>query len=353
MRAASALAAGALAAALGSSAAAATCHYSRDYEGEERSWVGWSPNKVGYRDDDGVDKSSLMFLSAQISLTLPVGVVCGTPQHGELLAQVLPSMRLMFTQIAEHSAAVQPPSFNPRILRLGFRYRWWPGAQAFINPDGKERAVGLILNVWSHHSDGQYGPTYYDRAGNGTDDLAAAVQANRENGDFGTNYLGAKAWARVSRLDDNGNRPRQGLFASAEYQFHHGAVFPGGLDDKLRPIWGRHHLLLSAEYRTGYTHDPKGDVAPSDDLGGAYCLVAADGWWVADAGSSPVVTSHSWRAALEAAWFVPKYLGPSGVFVRGDVGRNPLNIRFVENRNEILFGIMVDTSQVIERLSPP
>jgi hypothetical protein len=348
-----ALAAIALAASLSARAAEASCHYSRDFEGEERSWVGWSPNKVSYRDYDGTDKSSLMIVSTQMSLTVPVGLACGTPQHGESLFQFLPSMRLEFTMITDHSSAVLPPSFNPRLVRGAFRYRWWPGAKNWISPNGEERAFGVIASAWSHHSDGQYAPTYFDAAGTPTDDLNVARKANLDDGDFSTNYVSVKPWVRVSRLDDNGDRPKQGWFASVEYQFHHGAL-PGGLDAKLAPIWGHHHLLASAFYRTGYQHDPKGDVAPPpDNLGGAYWLVAADASWVPDAETRPVVASHPWRVAGEAAWFVPKYLGPTGVFVRVDAGRDPLNLRFVENRNEIIVGIMLDTSQSIERLSPP
>jgi hypothetical protein len=53
------------------------------------------------------------------------------------------------------------------------------------------------------------------------------------------------------------------------------------------------------------------------------------------------------------AWFIPKFLGPTGIFLRLDGGRNPLNVRFVENRNEVMIGLMIDSSQSIERLPAP
>src|SRR5262249_20172217 len=147
------------------------CRYSLDYEGEDRSWVGWSPQKVGYRDDDRSYKQSVMLLSARISMTLPVfSYACGRPSNpgGEWLWQSLPSMNLTLTMISDHSSAVLPPSFNPRVLRFAFRHRWWPGATKSNFPDGQERAFGFIANIWSHHSDGMFRPTFYDANGDAT-----------------------------------------------------------------------------------------------------------------------------------------------------------------------------------------
>jgi hypothetical protein len=358
MKRAAAVAAVTLAASLVSGAASARCRISRDYEGEERSWVGWSPNEVGYRDYDGWDKTSWMILSAQMSLTVPIGFACNTPQYGEYLWQLLPSMNLDFTQIADHSSQVFPPSFNPRIIRGGFRYRWWPGApkdySGRYNKRGVEWAVGALLSGWSHHSNGQFRPSYFDAAGTPTDDLGQAAAVNLDDGNFGTNYVSGKLWFRRSRLDENGDRPKEGWFGSVEYQFHHDAIFPGGLDEtNIGPIWGRNHLLATLLYRSGYEHDWKNRVAPSDDYGGIYWLVSLDGWCALDAERRAFMTSWPCRGALEGAWFVPKFMGPAGVFARVDAGRSPLNIRFVENRNELIFGLMIDTSQSISRLPRP
>lgn len=338
--------------------------YTLDYEGEDRSWVGWSPQRVEFRNDDPehtYSKSSII-LSARISLTLPVlSFAYGRPEQpgGEWLVQSLPSMNLALTMINDHSSAVLPPSFNPRILRVAFRLRWWPDAK--LNHDGtsyselckgcREYAVGAILNGWLHHSDGMFRNTFYDSMGNPTPFASQAARANLEDGDFATNYLGVKGWFRASRLDGNGDRPASGYFVSLEYQFHHGKL-PGGLNIReLEPLWGRHHLLFDAHYRTGYQPEP-GIVGPKkDNPSGAYWLVGLNAWYVIDAhDDNPAVSSNAGRVSLEAAYFVPKYLGPAGLFVRAGGGRNPLNLRFVENRNEVTFGLMLDTSQFIGRM---
>lgn len=341
----------------GARASSTTCwHYTLDYEGEERSWVGWSPMKVPFRNVEkpfsAADERSAVILGAKVSWTLPLlSFECGSPKDGAWLVQLLPSLNLQLLMMTQQSSAVLPPSFNPRILRIAVRHRRWFGSVGGVPgkvPNGVDWAVGAILTIWSHHSNGQYGGTYLDALGQETNDLTAAVKANRENGDFATNYAGVKAWMRRSRLDRNGDMPTCGFTASAEYQFHHGAL-PGHLIDRLKPIWGQHHFLVDAEFRTGFQQERSSYVAPPDGVGRHYFVYSVKLWAPLGGEDHPIVSSAPIGVTAEAAWFVPRYLGSMGVLLQATWGRNPLNIRFVEDRNAILVGLVLDTSQSIGR----
>ena len=106
-------------------------------------------------------------------------------------------------------------------------------------------------------------------------------------------------------------------------------------------------MLFSAQARTGY--QPEG--LPTATKPGSYWVFGLDTWCAVDTHDAAFMSSHACRASLEAARFFPKYLGPTGLFLRGGIGRNPLNIRFVEDRNEVIFGLMLDgTMRMLESM---
>ncbi|MCP4604647.1 MAG: hypothetical protein GY847_29690 [Proteobacteria bacterium] len=318
------------------------------YEFLENQYMFWSPQKIVQNED-----SARLAFEAQVGphLTIYSWQLSGPDPTLETNHE----LRLLFTfqtglrMTTARSAPVITPSYMPK-----FRLQWL-ARQTPSTGEGtpiRDWRYGVMVDLWSHHSNGQDGCTFLPLPEESDGDCTSrdsAVDLNEHNGSFATNYLSVTGLLRHS-WDATHESRRTSLIASAGLQFHHNFPF-GGLEDDLRELWGRWHALVGTEIRFKPVNRRKHWAGY---LYGRYRIDL-----MIDGGRDSLIPGVEARRDShtgEIGWICTKLLG-IGLFLRVAGGREYYNIQFTQDVTRFQFGLVIDTSgkaPVLEvRPAPP
>ena len=249
---------------------------------------------------------------------------------------VMPLFRIR--QLSDSSAAVRTPSFNPslRFERHHLRADTLPRVPFSTRLEIRTiRDLGYRVE-WTHHSNGQAGcfrsgyvPDETGEPGNCTPGPGAdpsGVDLNRANGDFSTTYWGITGFWRHVAIDSVQQVEKWSFAAGLGYQLHRFGVF-GDMRSEQRALYGTHRARLDVSARRVF-----GPVESRIDA--LYERAEA---------TDPRITP--WRAHLDLSVRSPYTLG-GGLIVRFLDGQDYYNIGFARRRSRILFGILLDPSDL-------
>jgi len=308
----------------------------RDFEFMERQYVFWSPQKIV---TDG--RAASLALEAHVGPHVPLA---GWADHADPLRTWSNQLRLLFTfqsdfrMTTASSAPVVTPSYHAQFRLQWLRRHVFTSSEISRAPPFRDLRWGLTMDLFSHHSNGQDGCTFFDASGACASRGEGATRLNEKNGSFGTNYLGISGHVRHS-WGASYSQQKSSLLGSAGLQYHHGVPF-GGLsdtrEDGLLKLWGRVHAFVEAEARYGVEE-------PCLPSGYSYFRFRSD---IASGGTDPLLPSVRARPDTET-WelgYISRGLKGFGLFARVVTGREYYNIEFTQSVTRLQFGVVLDTS---------
>jgi hypothetical protein len=248
---------------------------------------------------------------------------------------VVPMFRIR--QLKDSSAAVRTPSFMPSVF-FERHYLRADTVPRIANSRKRQlrgfRDLGYRLG-WTHHSNGQAGcflaGYVADSSGNpdrctpGPRADTTGVRLNRASGDFSTTYWSATAFSRWLSVETNQDE-RSAKEVAVGYQLHRFGIF-GDMRPQQRALYGSHRLRIDVSYRRR--------VGPLQ--------ARVDGLAEVAERTDPRITR--WRAHVDLSVRVPGLLG-TGAMVRILDGQDYYNIGFANRRSRVLFGVVLDPSQL-------
>ena len=239
--------------------------------------------------------------------------------------------------LRDESAPVRVPSYNPRIKVQEIHLQRIGGGK---NPDAL--LLGMQFHL-GHYSNGQDGCGYAGHTRNPNPAQAdgdfgplscpgAGTDLNLVNGSFSLDYLRldivSAYWTKVSSDDERGLRtPAWDFSATAGVQWN-GLPGPGSMDPVLEDRYGLWAIPVELQVEHFTCVEKQHSVRMT--LATVLHLPRQ---------------SEVWGSAELTLAYIFKRLGVGG-FVRGRVGRDELNMRFEQTRNDLTVGLLLDPNTV-------